>query len=118
VIPPDAAGAEDAGGIVDAPSCGVAATYILTANPECMPCLQGPCCMADQVCSINPSSSTGCIALLVCMESCGTGQTSCLGGCENVATTGITPYNDLAACISMNCSPECPALPLPTLSDL
>jgi hypothetical protein len=116
----DAAGIEDAGGaITDAASCGVATIYIMTPNPTvCLPCIQQSCCLADQACSVDPSSPTGCVVLLMCMESCEpTNAASCLGQCENSATTGITPYNDLANCIAQNCNPQCQALPQTTPSE-
>jgi hypothetical protein len=94
-------------------ACGSGATLIGTANVECSPCIQGSCCMVDLACS----SQSGCLALLACAEACAPGDQACLGNCENQWPAAVTTYDDFAACIGMNCSPQCPALPQTAPSD-
>jgi hypothetical protein len=113
----DAAENEDGAPVTDAGgSCGVASTYIVTQTRACAPCIANNCCLADQVCSIAPSSATGCVYLLMCMLGC-SGDQLCMTGCE-AASVAVTPYTDFAKCIATNCPTQCPAPPLTTPSDL
>jgi hypothetical protein len=111
----DASAVEGSVAGFDAGSCGIAATLIATANVNCVPCveMEANCCLADQACSIH----SDCIALLECAEMCAAGDPTCLGLCENQYPGAVTPYEDFAACITRNCTRECPTLPQAAPSD-
>lgn len=101
--------------------CGTAQTYLLSQNTSCVPCVEGEaeaggdgCCEADIVCS----GQTACIDLLQCMVACPAGDTTCQNTCESTNPTGVNAYNDFAACVTQNCTPECPTLPTGGVADL
>jgi hypothetical protein len=110
-VGPGDGGTSDTGTVDEGVSgCGTAQNAIVTQNLSCVPCIEGTdgtsigCCGADLACS----AQTDCITLLECMVGCsGVGCATC----ENNAPAGVQAYNDLAQCISQNCSPQCPALP-------
>jgi hypothetical protein len=101
--------------------CGTAQTLLASQNTSCVPCIEGEaeaggsgCCGADMACS----SQTACLDLLQCMVGCSASDTTCQNTCENTYPNGVGAYNDFAACLAQNCSPECPTLPTGGTSDL
>jgi len=103
------------GGVVQdtAAGCGVAQELLASQNTSCVPCVMGTsgtgngCCGADSACS----AQTACLNLLQCMVGCSLTDISCQNTCENNNPNGVQAYNEFAACLSQNCSPECPTLP-------
>jgi hypothetical protein len=103
--------------------CGQAGALVVTANPQCVPCIEGidggplrtpGCCLVDQACSRNAA----CVALLQCTQACAIGDLACVGVCENELPTAVTFFNDFAMCVNSNC-PMCPVITttIPQIAD-
>ncbi|MGD0523855.1 MAG: hypothetical protein ABSE49_01855 [Polyangiaceae bacterium] len=108
----DSGGAGDTGSVTS--GCGTAQALLASENTSCVPCVEGEaeaggsgCCGADMACS----SQTACLNLLQCMVGCSASDTTCQNTCENTNPNGVAAYNDFAACLAQNCSPQCPTLP-------
>lgn len=111
----EAGAAPDSGSTSDeAGSCGSAATSLPTQNTVCQGCIATYCCQTAQYCS-----ASNCNALLQCaFTACPTGTTTPLPGCAQTCESTYSPYpsaisdyNDFGNCITLNCLPQCPALP-------
>jgi hypothetical protein len=93
-------------------SCGVA-EGLFTTNTSCLPCIEGQtagdlgCCQADEACS----EQAPCFALLQCVLACPANDSTCAATCENSNPNGVQAYDDLSACLTLECSPQCPTLP-------
>ncbi|HEY3821674.1 MAG TPA: hypothetical protein VGL81_31120 [Polyangiaceae bacterium] len=105
-------GASDTGSV--ATGCGTAASLLGSQNTACVPCVEGTgeagmsdCCMAALACS----GQSACTGLLQCIVACASTDTTCQSTCQNNNPNGVQAYDDFAACLSTNCSPECPTLP-------
>jgi hypothetical protein len=92
-------------------TCGDVSGLVGTQNLDCAPCIDGTleggslnCCQAATACGND------CQTLLTCITPCASGDTTCVGTCENNTPAGVGAYNDFAACLSQNCTPECPTL--------
>jgi hypothetical protein len=101
--------------------CGTAQNLLASQNTSCIPCVEGEaeaggdgCCGADQACS----AISACTNLLSCMLGCAATDVTCQDSCENTYPTGVNAYNGFAACLSQNCSPQCPTLPTGGTADL
>ncbi|HEY6463428.1 MAG TPA: hypothetical protein VIY73_24845, partial [Polyangiaceae bacterium] len=91
--------------------CGDVSGLVGTQNLDCPACINGTlegggtnCCQAAAACG------TDCETVLTCIAQCASGDTTCVGTCENNTPTGVGAYEDLGACFSQNCTPECPTL--------
>ena len=105
-------GTSDTGVIVS--GCGTAQELLASQNTSCVPCVEGTaeaggdgCCGADMVCS----AQAACTNLVSCMVGCSASDTTCQNTCENNNPNGVQAYNDFAACLATNCTPQCPTLP-------
>lgn len=108
---PGSGGGSDASatlGDASAGACGNVAGVgsLATSNTNCAPLLTMYCCAAAAACSDNAA----CVALLSC-------PASEINACEAQDSSGVTAYNDLAACVLTSCTPACPTLPQPTPGD-
>lgn len=113
-------GAGDGGAVEDTASgCGTAQALLASQNTTCVPCVEGTtpgtsgCCEADLACS----GQSACTGLLSCMLTCASTDVTCQNTCENSNPNGVQPYNEFAACLVTNCSPECPTLPTGGVGD-
>lgn len=112
--PGDGGSSSDTGtGVEGASGCGTAQELLASQNTSCVPCVEGTsgtgngCCGADMACS----AVAACTNLLSCMLACAATDTTCQNTCENNNPTGVNDYNEFAACLATNCSPQCPTLP-------
>ena len=112
-------GTSDTGTTVS--GCGTAQNLLASQNTSCVPCVLGEaeaggdgCCGADQACS----AQTACTQLVSCMLACGASDTTCQNQCESTYPNGVNAYNDFAACLTQNCTPQCPTLPTGGTADL
>jgi hypothetical protein len=76
-------------------------------NAQCVPCITSSCCLASTACTGQ------CLQLVTCAQTA-TG----ISACEASYPQGITGYNDLSACVTQSCTPQCPTLPTPTTGDI
>ena len=76
----------------------------MMANMACLTCIPLNCCGADMACGI-----ADCIPLLERVLSCAQGDTVCVMQAEATYPTGLAAYQDVVACLSMQC-PSCPVL--------
>jgi hypothetical protein len=109
--PPDGA-VPDAGGVVvedaEAGTCGL--DFILSQTsqrtfPACQSCVfASPCCLGETACA----NDGACAAILQCVTGDACTDSTCVGSCEALGASGVSDYTELAQCITMNCSSECP----------
>jgi hypothetical protein len=72
---------------------------LTTGTPACDQCLTTNCCSQEQAC-VN---STDCMALLMCLNNCAMGDTTCQNTCSSQHQAGVAPYNALGMCYQNSC---------------
>jgi hypothetical protein len=109
---PDAA-FDDGGGVVEdaeAGTCGLDFLLSQTSQrtfPACQSCVfASPCCLGETNCA----NDGACAAILQCVTGDACTDSTCVSSCETFGMPGISDYMQLAQCITMNCSGECPFL--------
>ena len=112
--PPDGAAVDagDAGGGIvqdaEAGTCGLDTLLAQTSQrsfPACQSCVfNSPCCMGETNCA----NDGACAAILGCVTSMACTDSTCVSGCQAFGASGLSNYTDLARCITLNCSGECP----------
>jgi hypothetical protein len=93
----------DDGGRTDATTCGGAESAVSPNDPACQACVDANCCPQAKACIGD------CQALVMCTPLCGPGDQGCIAGCVSFSMTGLTAYQNLAACLLTPC-PQCPVL--------
>jgi hypothetical protein len=92
-----------------ASGCGIGAA-LNPANPECVTCLAQSCCAAASACAADVS----CQFIVQNCTGCASAQSACAGTCaftqESVLVTTTTAFDDLSACLTQTCLPQCPPL--------
>lgn len=83
--------------------CGTAGAALNAANNQCPTCISTYCCLAAAACTGQ------CLQLLSC--------SSGINACETTYPQGISAYNDLSACLTLNCPTQCPTLPMSSPGD-
>jgi hypothetical protein len=87
----------------------MASTYFQAANTACLMCIESATCMAFLMCT----GDVACQNLLLCAQDpCDAGSATCLAQCEAKWMSGVSAYLGLANAVYLNCSPECPLLPV------
>jgi hypothetical protein len=81
------------------PGCGAT---VFSDRPQCQACVQASCCNQLAACT----TGTPCAALLDCLTSkmCASGDTTCITGCEDANSAGVSDAQALEACYNTNCS--------------
>lgn len=100
------------GAVVDndaASGCGIG-TALNPTNPECVTCLAQSCCPAANACAGDVS----CQLIVQNCTGCASAQAACAATCaftqESVLMATTTAFDDLSACLTRSCIPQCPAL--------
>lgn len=87
-------GGTGGGGSMCAPASG---------DVACTTCFKANCCSQLSACD----ASQDCVNLVNCINQCASGDNACIQSCENSYPNGVTPLDNLGACINSSCSTQC-----------